>query len=112
MNNDQAKRLLRISADSRDPDYFKHHGHPLWVYEIHLDGVRLDHVFTADAARGVCMVADLDSSGCVRLNEARDDVRRREVHGRVEIYRRETVDGVSVLHLVSGAPEQRNAGSV
>jgi hypothetical protein len=77
---------MRLSVDRNDSGYqawAKVCGR--WKPTVYVDGVRIAEVFTADTDAGYVLAADLDHDGKLRLNEARDEVLRRELRGVVTI---------------------------
>ena len=77
---------MRMSTDRDDPGYkawdrARREGKPI----VHLDGVRIDGVYTADTDTGYVLAMDPGPDGRAQLNPARDDVLRRELHGVVTI---------------------------
>lgn len=77
---------MRLSVYSDDPGYRA--WRKLWprvAITVRVDGKPVEHCFVADTKRGYALVGETDPTGAVRLNARRNDVLKKQLHGRVEI---------------------------
>ena len=74
---------MRMSVHKDDQGY---HKRAQWGYQPYLDGVKVDHCFTADEDSGYLLRHKTGKNGVV-VDRVRDEIASEQLFGRVEIRR-------------------------
>jgi hypothetical protein len=74
---------MRISVDKNDPGYYVN-AHEI-VYEVHVDGVSIENVITADERKNEVTVYTTDENGKLVLDETGESYAMHSLFGVVKI---------------------------
>lgn len=78
---------MRVSLHPEDRGYLLYRLGKFFGFFVHVyvDEVMVHSAETADTRKGYVLAAVTDEKGAVKINEARDDVLRHELHGKVRL---------------------------